>query len=178
MHLRLVKPAPPKPTGKRRYGSPRPSSRRQHDRLAWDRRGALVRWLAVVAYRHGLAHLRREELRARYEGTHVNEPIGPSAEERYLVREALALAARATSAARWRTLRAWASGIDVADIARREPRAHRSAHRLRLDRSRPTRHQGGAPPPLAAPHQRLPRRMKMPPARSGHPRRRLAHATA
>ena len=92
----------------------------QHGRLRWEDRDTLRRWLYVVAFRFGVAHLQRVQVRARYEGTHENEPVAPSAEDRYLVRETLAIAARSTTPERWKTLRAFASGIDVADIARRE----------------------------------------------------------
>ena len=92
----------------------------QAERVAWKRRDTLRRWLFVVAYRHALGHLQRAQVRIRYEGTHENEPIAPSAEDRYLVRETLAIAARSTTPERWRCLRAWANGHDVGEIARRE----------------------------------------------------------
>lgn len=92
----------------------------QQGRVAWQHRASLVRWLHVVASRCALDYQGRA---ARRELPHAHPEDGrvvPSAEELYLRREALALAARATSAARWRCLRAWASGVDVATIARRE----------------------------------------------------------
>ena len=92
----------------------------QDGRMRWEDRAARIRWLYVVALRRGLAHVRRVELRARYERTHDTERLAPSAEDRYIVRETLALAARSTTPARFRALRAWASGIDAATIARRE----------------------------------------------------------
>jgi DNA-directed RNA polymerase specialized sigma24 family protein len=107
----------------------------EEKRLAWEQRSALQRWLFVVAYRCGLEHVQRAEVRARCEGTHENEPVAPSAEDRYLVRETLTLAARATSSERWRCLRAWANGVDVTTIARRERIAVPTVYnRIRLAR--------------------------------------------
>ena len=92
----------------------------QDGRLRWEDRAARIRWLYVVALRRGIAHVRRVELRARYERTHDTERLAPSAEDRYLVRETLRIAATSTTPERWRCLRGWANGVPLAAIARRE----------------------------------------------------------
>lgn len=92
----------------------------QDGRMAWQHRASLVRWLHVVASRHALEYQRRAARRELPEAEPVDVRLVPSAEDRYLVRETLALAARSTTPERWRCLRAWANGVDVATIARRE----------------------------------------------------------
>lgn len=92
----------------------------QAERVAWERRPTLQRWLYVVAYRHALAYL---QLAARRELPHADpedERTSPSAEERYIARETIRIAARAASPADWRALRAWCNGVPTAEIARRE----------------------------------------------------------
>ena len=92
----------------------------QADRMAWQHRASLVRWLHVVASRHALDYQGRAARRELAEADPADVRLVPSAENRYLMRETLALAARATSAPRWRCLREWANGVAVADIGRRE----------------------------------------------------------
>lgn len=59
----------------------------------------------------------------------------PSAEELYINRETLRIAARSTTPERWRTLRSWASGVDVVALGRRENLASASVYNwIRLAR--------------------------------------------
>ena len=107
----------------------------QEGRLSWERRPTLQRWLYVVACRHALAYqqraARRELLYAHVEDARTV----PSVEELYINRETLRIAARSTTPERWRALRLWANGGDVADIARREGIAVPTVYnRIRLAR--------------------------------------------
>ncbi len=92
----------------------------QGGRLAWQHRGSLVRWLHVVASRHALDYQGRAARRELPEAHPEDMRLVPSAEDRYLARETLALASRSTTPECWRCLRAWANGVPVADIAKRE----------------------------------------------------------
>jgi DNA-directed RNA polymerase specialized sigma24 family protein len=92
----------------------------QDGRLAWQHRGSLVRWLHVVASRHALDYQGRAARRELPEAEPEDARLVPSAEDRYLTRETLRVAATSTTPERWRVLRAWANGVPVADIARRE----------------------------------------------------------
>ncbi len=92
----------------------------QDGRLAWQHRASLVRWLHVVASRHALDYQGRAARRELATAAPEDVRLVPSAEDRYLVRETLRIASTSTTRERWRVLRAWASGIDVATIASRE----------------------------------------------------------
>ena len=92
----------------------------QDGRLAWQHRASLVRWLHVVASRHALDYQGRAARRELPEAEPADARLVPSAEDRYFARETLRIAAASTTPERWRVLRAWASGVPVADIARRE----------------------------------------------------------
>ena len=92
----------------------------QRGSLAWQHRASLVRWLHVVASRHALDYQGRAARRELPEAHPEDARTVPSAEDLYLMRETTRSAARSTTPERWRALRAWANGVHVADIARRE----------------------------------------------------------
>ena len=107
----------------------------QDGRLAWQHRASLVRWLHVVASRHALDYQGRAARRELPEADPVDVRLVPSAEDLYLSRETLRIAATSTTPERWRVLRAWANGVDVATIARRERIAVPTVYnRIRLAR--------------------------------------------
>lgn len=66
-----------------------------------------------------------------------HEPAVPSAEQRYLGKEALAFLRRATTPQRWKTIAAYAKGIPASAIAQREgipvPTVYDRIRRARLD---------------------------------------------
>ena len=83
----------------------------QDGRLAWQHRASLVRWLHVVASRHALDYQGRAARRELPEADPEDVRLAPSAEDRYLVRETLRIAATSTTPERWRCLRSWAAGV-------------------------------------------------------------------
>jgi DNA-directed RNA polymerase specialized sigma24 family protein len=92
----------------------------QQERVAWKRRPTLQRWLFVVAYRHALNYLQRAARRELPHADPEDDRTVPSAEDRYLMRETIRIAAAAPSREDWRALRAWCNGVPTAEIARRE----------------------------------------------------------
>ena len=92
----------------------------QQGGVAWQHRASLVRWLHVVAVRHALDYQGRAARRELPEAHPADARLVPSAEDRYLARETLRIAAASTTPECWRCLRGWVNGVPVATIARRE----------------------------------------------------------
>lgn len=90
----------------------------RHGLLEWRARGAVRAFLRVATtralYNWYARNPRHDELREEH------EPATMNAEQRYLGKEALAFLRQATTPERWKAIAAYAKGIPVAEIARRE----------------------------------------------------------
>lgn len=101
--------------------------------LAFSPRWAFRSWLRTVARRQANVYRQRAALAALLPKEEPHE--APSPEDRYLAREMLRVLAASTTPERWKTMRSYAAGISVHEIAKRDGiRAASVYNRLRLAR--------------------------------------------